>query len=105
MCGVPAVTTHSRGTIGARPYWSASTTVARTQPDVLAPHTTSVSHPASIDASGVPKNADANAFDAPARPAAASRPSTSIQRDPGRSTASAGTLRRKTAAARSFASS
>jgi hypothetical protein len=73
---------------------------------VLAPHTTSVSHPTSIGASGVPKKAEAKALastgSSSRRP---SRPSTSIQRDPGRSTSSAGTLRRNTAAARSLASS
>ena len=71
----------------------ASTTVARTQPDVDAPHTTSVSRPASIDANGTPKNADACALtmigSSSRRP---SRSSISTQRVPGRSTFSAGHL-------------
>ena len=54
--------THSRGTIGASPCCIASTTVARTQPEVDAPHTISVSRPASSAANGTPKNADACAL-------------------------------------------
>ena len=98
--------THSRGTIGANPCCIASTTVARTQPDVDAPHTTSVSRPASIAAKGVPKNADAPDFSitgsSGSRP---SRSSISTHRDPGRHSFNAGTLRRNTAAAASPTSS
>ena len=98
--------THSRGTIGDSPCCIASTTVARTQPEVDAPHTISVSRPASSDANGTPKNADACALtmigSSSRRP---SRASISTQRVPGRSTFSAGTLRRKTAAAASPTSS
>src|SRR3954468_14336583 len=98
--------THSRAMIGASPCCIASTTVARTQPEVDAPQTTSVSRPASSAANGTPKKADACAFtstgSAGRRP---SRGSISTHSVPGRSTFRAGALRRKTAAAASPTSS
>ena len=90
------------------PCWSASTTVARTQPEVVAPHTTSaVAAGRASRASGVPKKADANAFDEHRLAVAAAEPLVDLDPRATRAAAprSAGTLRRNTAAARSRAAS
>ena len=85
-----------RTTCGRKPELSASIAVARTQPDVDTPATTTVSTPAvcSVEASEVPKNAEAYCLTTTARPAAGS--SVSSPQSPGASSAkqaSAGTLR------------
>ncbi|GDY51165.1 hypothetical protein SVIO_017880 [Streptomyces violaceusniger] len=56
--------TQARGTSTGKPDWTASTTVARTQPLVVAPHTTTVSRPRPVRVAArlVPKKAEAPFF-------------------------------------------
>ena len=89
---------------GASPCCSASTTVARTQPDVVAPQTTRLSRPASARRGRCRRTPTRTPSRAPARRRggrAARRPRPI--RVPGRSARSAGTLRRNTAACASRA--
>src|SRR3712207_5702512 len=85
------------------PAWTESTTEARTQPDVVAPHTSTVSTRAatSTAATGVAENAEGPVFATTGsllrRP---SRGSTSTQGDPGVSPAREGTLRSQVVVAR-----
>src|SRR3954447_20904252 len=100
--------TASRGPTTRYACCRASTTVARTQPDVDAPVTTTVSAPwaASIAASGVPKNAEANSFASTGSSGrGATRASIAGQRVPGSRVRSAGTFARNARATRAPASS
>src|SRR3712207_2987004 len=85
------------------PAWTESTTEARTQPDVVAPHTSTVSTRAatSIAATEVPANAEGPVFATTgsllSRP---NRGSISTHGDPGASPAREGTLRTQVVATR-----